>query len=355
MRKAKALTPGRQGPHAAMLEPPGGGLIRGLRMRSVGFLWGALFGFVTLLLLRELFKASWRRAKRRPRKRRRISRADPQPVAASIYRRPDPLIYSQFYLMAHGLAVTWDNPDIRVERKGTPVDSHALKPSTEYEIVARIWNSSTNAPVAGLPVHFSYLSFGIGGGPSPIGETTVDLGVKGSPSCPAFARYTWMTPKVAGHYCIQVEVEWFDDSNPANNLGQHNINVKALNSPRASFQVPLFNRTAKRRGLAFRADSYSLPPLPECDQQPQPGNTGRERFAALARSHGYEQQRPPEGWEVLIEPRRIELDPAGTGEVNVSILAPDGFAGRQAVNVNAFDGKSLLGGITLYAISPGDK
>src|SRR5215212_9149113 len=31
-----------------------------------------------------------------------------------LIRRPDPCIYSQTYLMAQGLPVTWDNPDIWV-------------------------------------------------------------------------------------------------------------------------------------------------------------------------------------------------------------------------------------------------
>ena len=33
-------------------------------------------------------------------------------IPSTIYKRPDPLIYSQYYFMARGFAVTWDNPDI---------------------------------------------------------------------------------------------------------------------------------------------------------------------------------------------------------------------------------------------------
>ena len=32
-------------------------------------------------------------------------------IRPDVYRRADPMIYSQFYLMEQGLAVTWDNPD----------------------------------------------------------------------------------------------------------------------------------------------------------------------------------------------------------------------------------------------------
>jgi hypothetical protein len=81
------------------------------------------------------------------------------------YRQPDPLIYSQQYLQAQGLAVTWSNPDIHLESPaapGVPVDSHDLQPDTDYLVIARVWNGSTTAPAPGLPVHVSFLEFGIG-------------------------------------------------------------------------------------------------------------------------------------------------------------------------------------------------
>src|SRR5438309_1673546 len=95
--------------------------------------------------------------------------------------RPDPLIYAQYYLRSLGLAVTWNNPDIELHLNGVPVSSSLLEPGTKYEIVARIWNGSLNAPLAGLPVHFSYLDFGAGTINVPIDSTKVDLGVKGGP------------------------------------------------------------------------------------------------------------------------------------------------------------------------------
>jgi hypothetical protein len=35
----------------------------------------------------------------------------------------------------------------------------------------------------------------------------------------------------------------------------------------------------------------------------------------------------------------------------VKVTAPDGFVGRQAINVNVFEGEDLFGGVTLYAES----
>jgi hypothetical protein len=117
-----------------------------------------------------------------------------QHVPAHIYKRPDPMIYSQQYLMSKGLAVTWDNPDIHLELGGVPVDSHDLKPNTTYDVIARIWNNSLDAVVVNMPVEFSYLSFGIGTTKTHIETTAVDVGVKGAPGCPAFARVPWTTP-----------------------------------------------------------------------------------------------------------------------------------------------------------------
>jgi hypothetical protein len=45
------------------------------------------------------------------------------------------------------------------------------------------------------------------------------------------------------------------------------------------------------------------------------------------------------------------LGPEGERLVTVKVTAPDGFVGRQAINVNAFDGNDLVGGVTLYAES----
>jgi hypothetical protein len=231
------------------------------------------------------------------------------------------------------------------------VDSHTLAPDTEYDIVATVWNSSTLAPVAGLPVEFSYLSFGIGGSAHLIGVTAADLGVKGSPNCPAYARHRWKTPDVPGHYCVQVQLHWFDDANPANNLGQHNTDVKTLNSPHVSFQVPVVNTEPEGHTVQLRADGYVLPALPDCGQGPRLGESLAQRFMSLAATHGLERQQPPSGWTVHIDPSSVDL-PANSQElVTVDVVAPDGFTGRQAINLNGFVSGVLVGGVTVYATS----
>ena len=77
------------------------------------------------------------------------------PIDDPAMRTPDPLIYSQYDLMAHNLPVTWDNPDFGIFRGGVKVDSHDLTKDTEYAVVVRVWNASLDCPIAMMPVHLS--------------------------------------------------------------------------------------------------------------------------------------------------------------------------------------------------------
>jgi len=267
------------------------------------------------------------------------------------YKRPDPMIYSQSYLMAKGLGVTWDNPDIGLFDGSVPVSSANLSAGKSYIISAAIWNGSVDAPAVNLLVRFSYLSFGAGTIRNFIGETFVDVPVKGATGLPAAAKHVWTTPAVPAHYCIQVELVWPDDANPDNNVGQENVNVQKLNSPNATFEFALRNDSGFRRRLDLRADSYQLPGKPACPDpkhgQTHPGGS-RDPYAVHRRGlHPV-----PEGWQLVFTPAdSILLGPEEERAVSVKVTAPDGFVGRQAINVNAFDGEDLVGGATLYAES----
>jgi hypothetical protein len=60
----------------------------------------------------------------------------------------------------------------------------------------------------------------------------------------------------------------------------------------------------------------------------------------------------PTGWQIEFQPAdAIVLGPGEEQLITVKVTAPDGFVGRQAINVNAFDGNELVGGVTLYAES----
>ncbi len=312
-----------------------------------------LLGAAIARLIRLLLEFGWpgRFPRRHPVDQ--PSRNPCMPIPPEVYRRPDPLIYSQHYLMAQGLAVTWNNPDIELREAGVPVSSHDLKPGRTYEIVASIWNGSVDAPAVGLLVQFSYLQFGVGTQKHPIGQTTINLPAKGAAGLPVPAVMLWTTPSTPGHYCLQVELVWGDDANPHNNLGQENVDVKPLNSPRARFEFPVHNPTQLPLALELAADFYALPARLPCERR-RVGATNvpaaeersaREREAMVR--HGRRLFYVPETWRVAVEPAEVSLRPGETRNVVVDVTAPDGFRGRQNININAFAAGELTGGVTL--------
>jgi hypothetical protein len=307
--------------------------------------------------------------------------ADCSKIKRPEFRRPDPLIYSQSYLMSLGFAVTWDNPDITLEKVVGPLNPNAppnpaltvasssLERDTEYDVVARIWNGSDAAPVVGLPVKFTVHGFGIGVNQQAVGTATTNLGVKGGPGCPAFARARWRTPDQPGHFCLQVLLDWFDDLNPANNLGQENTNVGSAHSP-ARFTFMLGNRQRERQTFRFEADSYAIPEAQSCsvvDRRKEKQERDRERRRredrraplvagrpetfpppAVPPQHSRKNHPLPAGWNIAFEPATPTLAPGDEMEIAVSVTPPDTFTGRQPVNVQAFDAFGPAGGVTLY-------
>lgn len=302
--------------------------------------------------------SAWLRRSRLPGRRAKQSGPGCVPLREPAYRKPDPLIYAQYYLMGLGIAVTWDNPDIAVLRASAEVPpGQTLDADTEYEIVATVRNGSTEAPIVGLPVEFSFLSFGIGTHSNPIGTAKVNLGVKGGPDHPAFARIGWRTPAQPGHYCIQVLLDWADDANPANNLGQKNVNVGTLSSP-AVFEFRLANQDANPHAFALEVDAYQIPEPPPCsDHAPKhhllgPPLSVPERVRAAAASPGVALHRRdnyplPVGWSVAFLPSHPRLAGGEEAKVTATVSAPAGYRGRQPVNVHAFIGAELVGGVTL--------
>ncbi len=343
-----------------------------------------LDGWRALPDLLNLFLAMLRRCAARlgldhNRKKRDPARCSP--IRRPEFKRPDPLIYSQSYLMSLGLAVTWDNPDITLEKATGPlqpnappdpsktVASHDLKANTEYDVVARIWNGSTAAPVVDLPVRFRFFGFGIGTQGQPIGDAATDLGVKGGPGCPAFARVRWRTPKTAGHYCIQAFLDWFDDLNPANNLGQENTNVGIAQSP-AKFAFRLRNQREERQPFRFVTDTYTIPVANPCrvvdrarekaardekrqrnlDQRMPPVAGRPETFPPpdIPPHHAFGNHGVPAGWDIAITPASPVLAGGEEIDVKVEIIPPPGFTGRKSFNIHAFDAIGLAGGVTLH-------
>jgi hypothetical protein len=304
-----------------------------------------LYGWLVALhtLIRRVVEVCRHRKHREGDREHRAARARCVPISHPAFVRPDPLIYSQYYLRSLGLAVTWDNPDIQLRRNGVPVSSALpLLPDTDYEVVARIWNASPTAPVIQMPVHFSYLDFGAGTVSVPIGSTKVTVGVKGAPSQPAATSITWHTPSAAGHYCLQVRLDPVDDSNFANNLGQENTNVGHAASP-ATFTFKLGNGTRRQQRYHFEVDAYSIPGRDPCDKR---GDRRKRLERHAAGSHPL-----PDGWQVALTPDAPSLAPDEAIDVIASVKPPDGWHGTQAVNVNAFGHQAgLVGGVTLTVV-----
>ena len=337
-------------------------------MRLARRLWSLLIGLLAILLigwllaLKRLIKELWDAIERWKGRRaltereRKASDAPCEPINQEALHRPDPLIYSQYDLMARGYAVTWDNPDIELRKAGVAVPASALTPATEYESIARIWNNSIDAPVVGLPVIFSFLSFGVGTKLMPIGATAVNLGVKGGPNHPAFASVKWRTPATPGHYCLWAFLAPADDTNPNNNLGQENIVVGKVASP-ATFTFQLSNQSNRDQTFRFEADTYALPSRRPCDGagQHDPARPTRVVGAPppdVPSAHDRRNHPVPEGWTVVIVPSEPVLAPADERTISVTINPPPAFVGRQPVNVNAFDRQGFVGGVTLYVEAP---
>jgi len=341
--------------------------LRDLWRLILRLLYGITIGWFCAML-RLADELARRRAKRRQLMGEGEVHTHCQVIPPDVYKRPDPLIYSQYELMEMGLAVTWDNPDIQlydVAAGLVPIASSDLQADTEYEIRARIFNGSYDAPAPGLQVDFSYLSFGIGATSTPIDLTSVNLPVRGAPGHPATAAVRWRTP-AAGHYCIQVRLIWPDDANPKNNLGQENTNVGTAHSP-AHFKFPVGNLNRVPEVLELEADLYTIPAAEPCAEEPPEGERpargerrgilprrsrypDRDRAECERRLHRHrrEAQGVDEGWTVAIDPPRLNLKPGETVDVEVTVEPPPGFSGTRAVNVNATDRLGrLVGGVTL--------
>jgi hypothetical protein len=204
--------------------------------------------------------------------------------------------------------------------------------------------------VSGLPVTFSYLSFGVQTQSHLIGQTVVDLGVKGSVHCPAFAKILWTTPSLPGHYCIQVSFSWLDDSNPFNNLGQENTQVVQAASP-AQFVFNLGNPERDRRVFRFEFDTYALPTPPPCSAKGRAARTygarrGTVPSDAASRHNRADFPLPPD-WSIAFEPPFPVVAPGVEQTVTVTVTPPVSFHGTLPVNIHVFAGSQLVGGVTV--------
>jgi hypothetical protein len=265
------------------------------------------------------------------------------PIDDPAMRVPDPLVYSQQDLMARGLPVTWENPDFTILDGGTPVDPHDLQPDHTYTVDVRVWNAAPDCPVVGMPVHLSFLDFGMGTVNVPVATRLVDVGVQGGPGNPSHVWFSWHTPVTPGHYCLQALLDPASDRNTKNNLGQHNTDVVEVHSP-GVFAFTLRNDTKREHRYRFETDAYVLR-APDCE--------GLEEYRKDLARHLVATPVPP-GWTVDLAPDHPTLPPGGLVSVTATVTPPPTFDGTQRINIHALytEGHAdvLAGGVSVDVV-----
>ncbi len=197
----------------------------------------------------------------------------------SLVRRPDPCIYSQAYLDAQGLPVTWNNPDIWVARADNPgaiePDSYHLTADTDYVVSVRVHNAGTDLAL-GVRVRLVYRPWSFNS-PDVTPVQTDALGnevyrfVDVMPMSSTVTQFLWHTPALKpeeppAHYCLLVLLYHPMDTNIGNNVGQENTDVYSASpasvQPGEAFTVavPLFNRAKGAQGFRFEATAYEVEP-----------------------------------------------------------------------------------------------
>jgi hypothetical protein len=292
-----------------------------------------------LRLLRSLF----RRRHHPPGRQHKAAATRCVPIDDPAMRVPDPLVYSQQDLMARGLPVTWENPDFTIFDGGTPVDPHDLQPDHTYTVDVRVWNSAPDCPVVAMPVHLSFLDFGMGTVNVPVATRLVDVGVQGGPGNPSHVAFSWHTPPTPGHYCLQALLDPASDRNTKNNLGQHNTDVVEAHSP-GVFAFTLRNETRREHRYRFETDAYVLH-TPECEELEEYRKDLARHLVATPL---------PAGWTVALAPDQPVLAPGALVSVTATVTPPAGFDGTQRVNIHALytDGHTdvLAGGVSVDVV-----
>jgi hypothetical protein len=317
----------------------------------------AMLAVLLIVLLRG-------RAGRRERERR--GRGDPRlRVPPKYWKKPDPCIYDQFYLMSQGMDVTWDNPDIWLEEGGVPITGNPVA-GRQYDIAVRVWNNSLEAPAFHVAVRFFVRDYGAGATPEFIGATDIPvLQVRALP--PAETRLAWRAPPSGGHYCLLVQLVHGDDANPANNEGQENLNVVAA-APGApvTLVLPIHNPHADALEFTVAASAYRVPGMLQKGAgltDPEHGGGGgggpltdvgfrpieRRRAAEARAANALGAFALPPDWGAVLPQGTVQVPAGGRLDVAVPVTLPADLApGRYPVNLQALTpAGSLYGGVTV--------
>lgn len=192
--------------------------------------------------------------------------ADPSkdPVPPSPTRRqPDPWMYSQDWARTIGDPVTWDNPSVTIWDPATMSEESRFDviANRDYRLMVEIQNGSNVAPVPvaclGATLTCYMKVFGIGGiieewllpPNAPLAIPTIPAT---NPPLSAVVVEFDFRPATAGHRCLVFIIHHSDDANPANNKGQHNLEVIDVSQGQQfSYSVPVWNRLPEPPAFRF--------------------------------------------------------------------------------------------------------
>lgn len=277
---------------------------------------------------------------------------------SSMRPRPDPYIYSQEWLQTRGIAYIWDNPDFALyDADGNMVDRMNLAPGRTYRVVVRIHNGSLLAAV-GTTVLLEVLEFGMGGVVTTgLGTATVDVSALGA----AETEFAWTTPANGGHNCLRARLSHPDDGNPLNNVGQHNTEVARPASPTRTSTFLLRNIAPGRRELRLEFDSYRLPRAPlHAHVRAQRNSPAYLRELRALNDRARHPVTPSLAMRITLQAQESAVGAIGRDPVSAVLDAgavvtvlfeaepPAPGEPGEIVNIHAFDGPTLVGGVTIY-------
>ncbi len=263
-----------------------------------------------------------------------------------IINRPDPCIYSQFFLMQLQLPVTWDNPDVAILLGGVEQFTYDLTANTEYDVAITVHNSSPEKDALATRVDVRWIEFGAGGPiRHPVASRTVDV-----PRWPGtgVVHVPWRTPATPGHFCLEVELTHPMDGNPANNLGWNNTQVRAAASE-VETSIRIFNRWIAGPPKWALREYHGERPLPAWNvvELTVDSYAFRDAYGRDADPDVMFAERPP-AWPARIEPHIFHFMPEETfRDIKLIVDAPAGPGAAERFNVTARQGGSPLGGVTV--------
>ena len=114
----------------------------------------------------------------------------------------------------------------------------------------------------------------------------------------------------------------------------------------ALFSFTLGNPSPDRKPFRFEFDTYAIPSQPICPVTAPPARKPGQVTTTIANIHSRATNVLPVGWTLVFDPPDPVVPGNGEVVINVTITPPDSFHGVQPVNIHAFSGQTLVGGVT---------